>query len=418
MKKIRVIEAVNQLGLGGTEYALQLYCKYLNKDIFHVTVVSLLKGGERVKLIQKQGTEVVVLDGDFTGLPSLLKNTDVFHWHGSGACSLDPELFSALKANKPKLVIQTNVFGAFDNSQFYGLIDYDLYISKMILIRRMQQDRKLKDDFSHKRKVLPYPVETDHINNLLPTDLQITEFKEKNNLSHYFLAGRIGRADNNKFDLITLDGFAEFAKKVDNTRFLLVGATLEMELYAKQIGIADKLLIFENTIDLHKLLIYYKTMDVFIAASNIGESFGMVIAEAMTAGTPVITISTEDRDNAQIELIDNNKSGLVVKRNKRSIARALHFLYKNKPVANKLSEQAKLRISQEYKAQKIVQSLENLILNHFDLPAQDIKEKSLLQNYSPEMVSDYLNRCVNLFGRTTIQKKLIRLLRKKAGSFS
>lgn len=413
-KRIKIVEGVNQLGLGGTEYALQLYAKFLDKSRFEVVVLSLLKGGERETLIREMGIEVIVLNGDYSKLPAILKHADVFHWHGGG--SIDPQLFEIIKQNKPTLVIQTNVFGSYDASPYYKYIDYDLYISKMILVRRMSQDKDLADNYAAKRKVLPYPVDTNTINATLPSTEVLSKFKLDNQLDQFFIVGRIGRADDNKFDLIALDGFAQFAKNIERARFLLIGATPKMRAHAEQIGITDKVIIMDNTVSLQKLLIYYKSMDIFLIASQIGESFGMVIAEAMTVGTPVLTISTEDRDNAQIELMDNEKSGLVVKRSKYSIARALHFLYLNRTVGIELSKQAKLKISRDYKAQNIVSSLERLILNHFNHSVDHIAEASLMQNYSPEMVNDYLKRCINIFGRTRLRKRILWLFKRKIGA--
>ena len=404
MKKIKILEAVNQLGLGGTEYTLQLFAKFLDKRHFDVTVVSLIKGGEREQVLKDLGIDVIVLNGDFNQLPALLDNTDVLHWHGGGA--LDPELFQIIQIHKPSLVIQTNVFGIYDASPFYKIIDYDLFISNMILIRRMEADAKLKDNFSYKRKVLPYPVDVDHMNHIMPSDQQILEFKKKLGLDKNFIVGRIGRADNYKFDLITLSGFAKFAKKVPEARFLLVGATAEMIAHAASLGIQDKLIIQENTINFHDLLIYYKSMDVFLAISQIGESFGMVIAEAMTTGTPVVTASTEDRDNAQIELVDHGKSGIVVKHSRTSISRALYRLYKNPDLRKQIATESKLKIANAYKAQKIVASLEQLILTHFSLPVEQEYGETLIRSYSKDMVNDYKKRCINLFGRTSISKYL------------
>src|SRR5258708_39344187 len=36
MKKIKIIHHSNQLGLGGTEKDMQLFCKYMDKDVFEV----------------------------------------------------------------------------------------------------------------------------------------------------------------------------------------------------------------------------------------------------------------------------------------------------------------------------------------------------------------------------------------------
>jgi glycosyltransferase involved in cell wall biosynthesis len=396
MNKIRVLEVVNQLDLGGTEYALQLFAKFLDKEYFDVTVISLINGGERVQLLEDLGIKVAVLYGDFSKLAAYLEETDVLHWHGGG--SLESELFQVLRTSKPSLVIQTNVFGVYAPSPLYSLIDFDLYISKMILIRRMTLDSTLPDNFNQKRKVLPYPVDVDHINSLLPSDEEVNDFKNQFGLNDNFIVGRIGRADNHKFDLITLTGFAKFATQVNRTKFLLAGATDEMISHAKSLGISDKLVIIENTVDFRRLLIYYRAMDVFLAASQIGESFGMVIAEAMAVGTPVLTISTEGKDNAQIELVDNEQSGIVVKRSKTSIAKALKYLYKHPSIRFMLSENSKLKIARDYKAQNIVKSLERLILAHFDLPVKRYTHDNLLESYSKVMIRDYRRRCKDLFG--------------------
>ncbi|WP_158797430.1 glycosyltransferase family 4 protein [Pedobacter sp. L105] len=394
MEKIKIIEATNGLGIGGTEYVIQLYCKYLNKEHFDVKVVCLYAGGERVKLIQDMSIEVIVLNGDLNRLPQLLKETDVFHWHGPGRLNL--ELFTLVKTNKPKVVIQTNVFGDYEDSLLYDTIDYDLYVSKMILIRRMLKDKELKDHFSEKRKTLSNPVDLDHLCSLLPSEELIKKIREDNQLKDVFIVGRIGRADDAKFDVITLDGFAAFAAKVSNAKFLLVGATANMMEYAKKLNLLDKLIVLDNSLNLEALLIYYRLMDVYLAVSNLGESFGMVIAEAMTAGVPVVTVNTPDKDNAQIELVDNEKTGLVVAYDVKKIAAALFYLYKNEPIRTAMAIAAKEKVKNEYQASKIVNSLENLIYNQLQLISPH-QEKSMIADYSPEMKRDYENRCLNLW---------------------
>ncbi|MBC8985441.1 glycosyltransferase [Pedobacter sp. N36a] len=407
MKKIKVIEAVNQLGLGGTEYALQLYSKFFDKSCFEVTVVALLEGGARVKLIEDLGIKVMVLNGDLNQFAELLKETDVLHWHGNGI--LEPDLYQVIKRNKPKIVIQTNVFGLFENAT-YDVIDYDLFISKMILVRRMGLDKKLKDNFEGKRKVLPYPVDVDHLSKLLPEPSAVLKFKKQKNLNGFFVVGRIGRADDNKFDLISLDGFKIFAEKVSNARFLLLGATPKMRAHAQKLGITDKLIICENTSDLQELLYYYKTIDIFLAASAIGESFGMVIAEAMTAGTPVLTISTEDRDNAQIELVDHHKTGMVTKADQHQIASALQYLYEDEAARTRLSSASKEKIVNAYKAQKIVGSLEQLIYKHLGIESNT--SVSLVDDFSKDLINEYTRRCLNTYGRSEFMKSILWQLKK------
>ncbi|MCX2477773.1 glycosyltransferase family 4 protein [Pedobacter sp. MC2016-15] len=394
MHKIKLIEAGNELGLGGTEYAIQLYSKYLNKEYFDVTVVALREGGPRRELIGKLGLRVVVLDGDLNKLATMLQETDVFHWHGYG--TLDQDLFEVIRDNKPKLVLQTNVFGAYKHTKLYNVIDYDLYISKMILVRRMFYDQHLPDNFAYKRKVLSYPIDIPEIERLRPSDWELQRFKRQHGLQGLFIVGRIGRADNAKFDLITLDAFAAFAENVKEAQFLLVGCTPEILFYVNQLGIQDKMLILENTADLEKLLYYYHSMDIFLAASEFGESFGMVIAESMVSGIPVVTISTPHKDNAQIELVDNGTTGLVVERSITKIADALLFLYQHQDLRSAFSAASKRKVEEAYRASRIVKSLENLIFDHLRIPLLN-SGGSLLTDYSQEMVDEYISRLHNLW---------------------
>lgn len=231
---------------------------------------------------------------------------------------------------------------------------------------------------------------------MLCTELEIEYFKKKNGLKDFFIIGRIGRANDAKFDLITLDGFAQFAKNNNHVRFLLVGATPNILEYARHIQILEKLIIVENTSDLKQLLKYYQAMDVFLAASRIGESFGLVIAEAMAAAIPVVTVSIPHKDNAQIELVDNELTGLVVERNINDIANALLYLYHNEHVRKDFGKAAKKKIWKDYRAETIVSSFEQLIYRHFNMDIFSDHE-SLIQSFSDQMLLEYTRRCDDLW---------------------
>jgi len=137
-------------------------------------------------------------------------------------------------------------------------------------------------------------------------------------------------------------------------------------------------------------------MDVFIAASNIGESFGMVIAEAMSLAVPVLTISTENNDNAQIELVDNNVTGLVVKHDSEMVTSALNHLYENPDLRRKFGANAQKKVAEAYHAKKIAYSLQHLILSHL-YKRYTPKYRSLLLDYSIQMKDDYERRCGDLW---------------------
>ena len=55
----------------------------------------------------------------------------------------------------------------------------------------------------------------------------------------------------------------------------------------------------------------YGSLDCFIHAAKTGESFGLVLTEAMLCGAPVVTVSRPYKDNSQIEVVRNGVDGLV-----------------------------------------------------------------------------------------------------------
>jgi glycosyltransferase involved in cell wall biosynthesis len=57
---------------------------------------------------------------------------------------------------------------------------------------------------------------------------------------------------------------------------------------------------------------FFSGLGVLAHANDTGETFGMVIAEAMAAGLPVVTHPCPGlRDNAQLELVEHGVTGLV-----------------------------------------------------------------------------------------------------------
>lgn len=403
MDKIKIIQAANQLGLGGTEYCLQQIAQNLNRDVFEVTVISLFKGGERVKVLQDSGIKVIICNGNYDLFEEEIRKCDVLHFHSSGAVT--PDFYRVLKRVKPSLVLQTNVFGEDNAKPFYDVIDFDFFVSKMILYRVSQKSHEAA--FDKKRFVLYNPVDFQLIQNNLPSTEDTELLKEKYGLQGKFVVGRVGRADDSKFDLKTLDGFKSFTERVPNSMFVLVGATKKMQMYAKKIGIFPKVLFLDPIIDFKLLIHHYKLFDCFLAISRIGESFGMVIAESMSCGVPVVTVSTPTRDNAQIELVDNMVNGVVTYYNAKMVGDAIMFLYLNREKRIEFGKKAAEKVHQTYDSRAIIDNLSQFILEKL---GRQHSSYPLIQNYSNLIISDYTSRCLNLFTISSPLSLFFRLL--------
>ena len=61
-----------------------------------------------------------------------------------------------------------------------------------------------------------------------------------------------------------------------------------------------------------ELAAFYGSLDALAHANDTGESFGLVIAEAMACGLPVVTHPCPgERDNAQLDLVQDGVTGFV-----------------------------------------------------------------------------------------------------------
>lgn len=395
--KIKIVEAGNSLGLGGTELVIENFCRHLDKTRFEITVVGFQAGGVRGEILQNLGFPVVIAKRDPEVWSKVLAGCDVLHWHGDG--TLSPAVFEPVRRHKPPLVIQTNVFGFQDHSDYYDLIDFDLYISRMILHRRLLLDEKeARRDFS-KRLILYNPVDVSRIRENLPTAAELERCRQQLGLGKALTIGQVGRPDDRRFHPVTLRMLASLRRWLPGCKFLLVGATPYIQNLAVQLGVADCSVWVEPTADLKTLLTYYGAVDVYLGACMMGESFGMNITEAMACGLPIVVVSTPHDGNGQIELIDHGVNGLVVEGYPRLVALACRELLTNAPLRRKLGQAAQVKV-QSYAAEKMTRALENIIYQGLGLTGehsgQNIEAPFPLR-WSTAMALDYQRRLGQVF---------------------
>jgi hypothetical protein len=95
--------------------------------------------------------------------------------------------------------------------------------------------------------------------------------------------------------------------------------------------------------------------------SNIGETFGLGLAEAMSYGLPVIVNSTPRLDNAQIELCQHEKTGLVAN-TVSALSSALTRLMEDKDFSQKLGLSARQFIGSTFKADIVESRLRRFMI--------------------------------------------------------
>ncbi|MEM9646005.1 MAG: glycosyltransferase [Planctomycetota bacterium] len=123
-----------------------------------------------------------------------------------------------------------------------------------------------------------------------------------------FVVGHVGRLAAEKNLIFLSDAVSLFLSKHPQSWFMVAGQGAnenEILTVARKYGVADRVICF-GVLDSMDLCDFYKTLDVFVFASK-SETQGLVLAEAMAAGNPVVAVdacgvreTVKDRVNGRL----------------------------------------------------------------------------------------------------------------------
>jgi glycosyltransferase involved in cell wall biosynthesis len=130
----------------------------------------------------------------------------------------------------------------------------------------------------------------------------------------------------------------------------------EMEVYIRDYKLEDKVLL-TGFVNQSEVIYYYKSADVFVMCSGLGENWGLSVNEAMNFDLPVIISETS---GCSYDLVENGKNGFVFKTG--DIKELTHCLEKVlcSTEARISMGQRSREIINNYSNQKIISSLELL----------------------------------------------------------
>jgi glycosyltransferase involved in cell wall biosynthesis len=296
---MKILSVVNDLGHRGTQRAAQDYAIELKSRGVEVAVLAHAEGGPRAANLQQAGMPVWIGGTDLEGALQHARkyDADIVHIHRRGLpCKKESMICSAVKTAHNR-ILETNVFGRFDGTAGGRLIDVHLQLSKWNLYRWSKWARH---DRLRAATVLPYPLSTESFRPASRSD--VVGLREKHDIPQGgFLCGRVGKWSPDVFR-----AFVSLAERRGDVYLLCVEdaadvrpavQTLVPTHLQRLVRFAPKML------DDAQLAVFYSTIDCLLHASQIGESFGLVMAEAMSCGSPVVTAARPHKDNAQIEIV-------------------------------------------------------------------------------------------------------------------
>ena len=342
--KIKVLNIGYGLGgYGGTERTLFVYAKYLDRSRFDVRVHGLgERAGDNVKIYQDASLPFSESD-DLTEVLATFQ-PDIVHIHRGGW--ENPEHIEAIKAAGVKTLIETNVFGRPNPHPSVQLIDCHIFVSYFCM-------RRYHEWVGH-------PLVSDRYATLYnPLDPKDFEGRSAQRTCE-MVVGRYSRADDKKWHPWCYEMYPALARTLPAAQYNIAGATPAVSQFIAEHGLENRVHYQPLTHDRQALMGYLDAMNVFAHGSAIGESFGIVIAEAMASGLPVVTHpSRGSQDNAQTELVEHGVTGFVVN-SPDEYAQAVAFLLSNPEKAVELGTAAREKALKCYGADRLTPGLEAL----------------------------------------------------------
>jgi glycosyltransferase involved in cell wall biosynthesis len=285
------------------------------------------------------------------------KQFHIVHIHRHGQ---EAEVVMAAKAAGVPVIVETSVFGRPDFGPAQDAIDVTCHISKMTAIRYWAWTKMEEDEFRRRCRVLYYPIEMESMAGAAATPHEIEELRRRLGISEGTrVIGRIGRPDATKWAVpFTIKMMRKLVRSVPGVIYAAMGAPDELKRAAKRAGLEKHFAFAEPSADAREVATFYRLLEVMPYAS-IGESFGLVVAEGMGMGLPVVVLSTPMRDNAQIELVDHGRTGLVA-HDAKGCANAVARLLADPALSERMGRAAQKKVREQYAAEEVVRSLENL----------------------------------------------------------
>lgn len=334
----RVLHVANGLGLGGTQKTMQLLVQHLDRDRFAPFVWSPVDG-ERREQIRRSGVPVIV-GGDLLAVLERLR-PDVAHVHRAGWA--EPALMGPILRYRPKALVETNVFGRKDDSPAGARIHRHLFVSRFCLDRYAAAHGL---DRPERYLVLPNPVDVD----LFAAKTPAQDFSRP-------VAGRLSRPDPGKWSELVYAMLPRLRELVPDFRFEVVGATERFLAFVAEQGFEKNVVCLDQMESDAELARFFGGLSVLAHANDTGESFGMAIAEAMAAGLPVVTHPARGlRDNAQLELVEHGRTGLVATTGEE-YAQALAWLWRNPDQARAMGAAGREKAAALWRAQLVAARL-------------------------------------------------------------
>ncbi|HDD45920.1 MAG TPA: glycosyltransferase family 1 protein [Candidatus Aenigmarchaeota archaeon] len=198
---------------------------------------------------------------------------------------------------------------------------------------------------------------TDKKIHIIPNGIDIANFSVKRKVFDGKSVLFVGRFVYRKGIHILLEAMSHVLKKQDAKLTLVGSGYLKhiIKLFVRAFNLGKNVKIMEN-IPKEELIKIYRKAHVFVMPSIYGESFGIVLLEAMATKTPIVAYN----QGGIGEIIESGVTGILVKKESvEEMAKNILLLLNNKDLARKIASNA-FKAVKRYDWNVIAEEIENV----------------------------------------------------------
>lgn len=344
---MKILTVVFRLGPAGTERAAQNFAEAY-KDLGHDSRILLTtndpQNEARIGLLSKANITCYCYSEKNL---KILQDWDpeIIHIHSH---MLRHRTIKELQKHLAKAkLIETNVFS--EPSPWEATLHKSFQLSHWC--KALYQFRKGNKSIC---SVVPNPINIRRFNRATPEE--ISAYRSSKSLHQKAIViGRIGSPSEAKWSPFLIDSFNRLCKDFDNLNLLLIGAPRTVVERAKASPYQARI-VLENPIDNDlELSIAYSSIDIFSHIAEIGESFGMVLAESLLCETPVLTLSTPWGDNSQSEVIGGHGTGGFEAISLKEFDKYCRKLLSSQQLRVEMGKRGRLHITNSYNSHSVAQ---------------------------------------------------------------
>ena len=170
----------------------------------------------------------------------------------------------------------------------------------------------------------------------------------------------VSRLEKRKGLIYLLKAYQKVKREFPNCRLIVVGPGTRLrnkyEKWVAETGTRD--VVFIGYISYDELPRYYRTADIFCAPAISGESFGIILLEAMAMGKPIVASNIE----GYASVVTDGAEGLLVPpKDEKALSQALISLMNDESLRQQMGAKGKVK-ALDYSWQQVAQRVYNYYL--------------------------------------------------------